>query len=987
MAASRQIRKQRVRRIPAEELKGEIAQVLQATRDEKGHTLAKAAKEMQMDPKGPSAKGGKASVFNIEAGHVFLPWKRVVSYAKYTGKDPARVLIALAAAKALSDIDDGPERERLRATLLELLELESLSDLLRAPDRSSIEAKRETVKAPKRFQFWHDFGGAFPASKESALKFNPIRGAYAEKALEEVLAQENQQRLVFQDDGGEGIELTIKSYLDIHRRFVPVYINAADIKHSPLDTVIDRQLNYSSLRLRDIADALFLVVYNLTDNNTTLRHVAAEVGRVTDRHPRSRTIFLAQESQVLNPDILGAVSYLTIPFSRSTSLGIVRSCLRRISRSDSTESFDDWTYLAIRHPLWLGIVCSLLSETNTVPSKWTMVREGATILTYGVANGRSAPSLLFDSILGRKQADYGISPSFVQGLAKAAVAALGSSTETQSILPVDLKDVDILRLGGPLVERVAGWRFTSTWIHYYFAALDCLRRIEKATEKKNAADRVLRELSALFDKGEYQKIQAREIVSALCHEAQHYDPKVNDLIRKQLETSNSVLSDPIRMPPLSAVPSSRIFPHRKLDSNTVTLRVMVEGQDPGFQLRRLASSVDLRTPSQAGTNDAMVVETLLVPYSFLREYISAAVRDDRDHDLLADIIVCPHFSLAWQLRNLAVEIRNQEIPLLSRLGFLANHFCKSNGKWFGIPVQYPTKYLCYRKKIIERPPTSLAGLVSLMKKHRDESGRRILGLQCRPRHPSLYYEWLAFVVASGGGDVVWTDALGRGEIILDSAATISATNKFLGIVMEAHRDSRNWDWDLIVTAMASRKIDVCLPFSDTVSELNRAMQPGELSYAPFQLNEGLTVPYVSNRLVGLNGAPLHIFTGHIMVALNHHVEMKVREFRFMEWFLRQDTQREFAKSTKQIPVLDTEVERVKESEEEFSSRVAREYAFLPVQGEFASTPDQPLSGYQMIVLDTISDLIVGTERGRPSPDTVEHSLKIAANKLRTEKHV
>lgn len=964
-------------------LKREIGEALKACRQGRGDTLAAAAKEMKMEPKAHSASGGKASVFNIEDGQVFLPWKRVVSYAKYTSMDPAAVLIALAAAKALSDIDDKQERERLQSLLLERLKLDSLSELLRIQDQSSIEAVRERVNFPRRFHFWHDFGDHFPATKELTFLLAPLQGAYAENALEEILDRKDEQRIVIQDDGAEGVELTIMSYLDAHRRSFPVYIDAAEIRQPTLANYIKQQIKHLPVQLSEIADTLFLVIYNLPSEDAALRNLTAEVGGIINDHPKARVIFLSQECAASRLETLAANSFLMVPISRRASLGFVRESLKAIAGS-STELLEDWAYLAIRHALWLGIVCRFLETTNAIPSKWTMIRTGATILTYGVSSDSLTSSLLFDAVLDQKSADVHLS-SLVQRLASAARSSMGSSPENRPFWQLDFSAREMKNLGGPLVEYVSGkgWRFTSTWVQCYFAALDYLRKIEKSTNKKRAVESVVGSLSELFDEGEYQKIKAREILSALAYEAQNYRPSISELIHKQLESLNNGLSRWVITLPNGRESASRFSFSRTKDSITY-LKVLVEDQDPGFFLRRLAYRGELQKPSQPDKKDAMVVEIDLSPYRPLTETIASLAASEDVKPDQADVIVCTHFSLAWALRDRAVEMTSLEVPSLSRLGFLANHFCKNNGKWFGVPVQYPTKYLCYRKKVIGSPPTSLAELYLTLRKHKDQRGRPILGLQCKPGRPSLYYEWLAFVVALGGGDIVWTEVLGRGEVILDSAMTISATIDFLRIFMQAHPNSREWDWNSVVTAMEKAEVDMCLPFSDTIPELNGKVRDGELSYAPFRLSESLSSPYVSNRLVGLCGAPLHIFTGHIMVALNHDEAMKIREFRFMEWFLRHDIQREFAVWTKQLPVLDTEEpETLTESDGEFSSRVAREYAYLPIQDEFASPSDQ-LSQYQMIVLNAISGLIKRTERGLPSADDVGSILKKAASELRRQ---
>jgi ABC-type glycerol-3-phosphate transport system substrate-binding protein len=321
---------------------------------------------------------------------------------------------------------------------------------------------------------------------------------------------------------------------------------------------------------------------------------------------------------------------------------------------------------------------------------------------------------------------------------------------------------------------------------------------------------------------------------------------------------------------------------------------------------------------------------------------------------------------------------------------LANHYCKYQGQWIGVPFQFPTKFLCYRNDIIKRPPASLAELHETIRElkemNSDPEMKAAIGLQGQLRHPALYYEWLAFTTALGGGDVVWDNSLQIGEVILDSQETVESTVEFLRLFEHAHDQSLTWDWDGIIDAMASGKIAMCLPFSDTVGEINRRRteinDKDDLSYVPFSLIDANSSPYVSQKLYGYGGLPLHIFTGHVMVAINKDPEMIPRETRFMQWFLSPDVQSKFSGLSFQPTLLRTKAEDDADiSAELFSSRVAQEYAFLPFQTKFENDPMVQISSHQHSVLETIS-LLVKDEGRHPDSQVVRTQLEAEANSIR-----
>jgi ABC-type glycerol-3-phosphate transport system substrate-binding protein/transcriptional regulator with XRE-family HTH domain len=1000
-----------------------LGEILEQARKSRGETLDKAAEALKMR----SDKNSKANVHNIEKGKVFLPWKRVVAFAEYTQRDPASILITLAAAKAFSDINDPKESNKLYAALKTILNLspkDQLTDLPREADAFSVEHYREIIEPPPSLLFWLKFRDVFLSDLNLTHRIAPTSGVYREiSLLDRPFSPVEAPKLLLQAAGSDGIELAVLEYLHEYRQLFPVYLDASALKGENLEEYIDRSLfkrttglKHLSLNAPELRDAFIFIIHNLPEDEKRLHQVGGLVEKFIAKRPNSRFFILgnrhASSASLIDSlfNNLGFSSFTPIPISERSALAILKVQIKAAGLK-SLESLEDWTYLVLRHPLWLGIICRLVQERKRVPQRWEVVRTCAAVLTTGSYQVRSTREGLYPTLrAGESNAlDLGLDPVFLLQL----VAAAASSIEKAP--PLNLLDLDIgialptrYRPAGPLLEMTSqGISFTSSWIRCHFAALHHLIRLVKAKDKRRASQSMIDEMKAIYDKGDSQRAPVVEICLALLDEAYTHERAVYEELHKvvrqaasekqglahnvilALDSDDMLLADPLRTfiderPSIDVIGASAMY-----------LRVMIEDQAPGWILRSLANTDVLRSPSGVGKDDALIVRPMLQGYEIVREKIKQAIDYSNGSKGApppdADIIICPHFSLAWQMaaNNCAIPLSTEQIPALANLGFLANHYCKYKGNWIGIPFQFPTKFFCYRNDVIQKAPASLTDIQNILSELQAQSGiEAAIGLQGQLNHPALYYEWLAFAVALGGGDVLWDYCLQIGEVILDSGKTIEATIEFLKLFEHAHDQSLSWNWDGIVNAMAQGKIAMCLPFSDTVHEMNRRRREvsdrDDLSYVPFRLTEAKSSPYVSQKLYGYAGMPLHIFTGHVMVALNRSPAMIPRETRFMQWFLSQEVQGTFSELTDQSALMNTQVpEQTEIRAELFSSTVAHEYAFLPVQSKFGDDPRIQLSNYQDIVLRTISALV--KDEGRhPDAQVVRAQLEQTAQTLREQ---
>jgi hypothetical protein len=230
----------------------------------------------------------------------------------------------------------------------------------------------------------------------------------------------------------------------------------------------------------------------------------------------------------------------------------------------------------------------------------------------------------------------------------------------------------------------------------------------------------------------------------------------------------------------------------------------------------------------------------------------------------------------------------------------------------------------------------------------------------------------------GGGDIVWRHSPVGCEVMVDSAATIDATTEFLSLLTDdyTHPDRLRTNWDNVLSLMDDGEIGVCLPFSDTVAELNAKFRDREeLAYAPLRF---MDASYVAQRLYSYQHVPVHVFTAHVFAVPSSEASTQRRARRFLDWFLGDGIQRRFMEEVLQSPLLDQFAldDVPKDAVAPLrSASVAEEYPFLPVLSPFRTD----LTQHQETVLEAISELVTRPGLDRPS---VEASLKKAAVALR-----
>jgi ABC-type glycerol-3-phosphate transport system substrate-binding protein len=999
----------------------EIGSALEAARKSKKgkgskgeHTLIEAAAEMHIG----SDPNSKANVHNIEKGKIYLPWRRVVAFANYTQRDPATILIALAAAKALEGIEDHNERDKLLTRLKALLGVDSIEALVRRADVFSLERYQTEISRPPFLEFWHKFRSDFPASLHLPPKLAPGAGAYREVTLEQAFGLRKHPWLILQGTPVDALELSLLSYIEKYKQLFIIYLDADALRENSLQEHVNRtifqpnpNLKHLSLDAPELKNSLLFVAYNLPKDQRRLEHTSHLITNYLVECEKSESaprfiIFADQHAHSTPPGdrFPHFETFNAVPLSEQEALREFESQLLSAGVRFTHGQIQDWVYQTIRHPFWLGVICRVGQEKKRIPQKWESVGLAASVLAKGGAAPAIGKGGIYPMLIANAR---GKDTAVLRRIAEAAASSLHEGTPIRSN-EITLSPGEFLHAGlrGPLLERKdeRAAIFTFYLTRYYFAAVHYLLKITEARSQKRAVEDVAKALARLHARGDRGRVVAIEVASALIAEAHSHDQKIGDALEKALSESGGkgmglsqrVVHAKKDSAPNTASPPLNTNPRNVDDAEvkTMFLRILVEDQEPGWALRTLAASEKLRFPSgpRGERDDALIVHPILAPYDIVRESIQQIIAPSADKRSVlpdVDIIICPHYSLAWEMAKQGsfVPISPESVPSLTKLGFLGSHYCKMAGQWFGIPFQYPTKYLCYRTDLIENPPTSYDELLAKVEElNHGRDGKPGLGLQGRPMHQSLYYEWLSFALALGGGDVLWDVTSQDGEVILDSPETVEATLKFFELLHHAHAQSRHWDWQTIIKAMAEGQVAMSLPFSDTIPELNRLRQMGDISYAPFRLADGLSAPFIPQKIYGYSGAPVHVFTGHIMVGINSHPDMVKRIHRFMDWFLETETQDQFSVLSYQSPYLDARA-IVSGAEPAVaaalsSGAVAQKYAFLPPHNSFPQNePKAQLPLYQNDILRAISDLV---KRGdRPTSEDVRRKLGETAEHLRT----
>jgi hypothetical protein len=207
------------------------------------------------------------------------------------------------------------------------------------------------------------------------------------------------------------------------------------------------------------------------------------------------------------------------------------------------------------------------------------------------------------------------------------------------------------------------------------------------------------------------------------------------------------------------------------------------------------------------------------------------------------------------------------------------------------------------------------------------------------------------VLTLGGADISWSVTPIGGEVLLDSVATIKATDRFLRLLhpSRSHPRALETDWDNVIDLLQGSKVGVALPFSDTTPQLNTE----QFGFAPFRLLDNSLSPVLS-QLYAYPSAPLHIFTTHIIVAVTEQKRADITAF--FRWFLTQDIQNRFRSRVWQSPLLDRFASPEPANSALHAASVAQRYAALPQHSTFAKATDL-LPAKQQVVLDAISILV------------------------------
>ena len=415
--------------------------------------------------------------------------------------------------------------------------------------------------------------------------------------------------------------------------------------------------------------------------------------------------------------------------------------------------------------------------------------------------------------------------------------------------------------------------------------------------------------TTVLDAEAYQSCPDTSVIGKLRHRMQgaNGDLRLDDA-EKQLWFLSLGLPDPARSitpPDLTGVDFVRT--DRTRDDPSIKAKLVVENTSTGSALANIVSSElwDGGIPSRVR------------PHVHLCEYDAIPAELET-----ADFIICPHYSYFRYLgdtKRLAPLNAKAGQALSSKHMPFARMLCSSDGTWWGLPFQYPTKLACYRPKYFRHgiPRTAEELQQSLGRGH---TAGKIL-FQLERNHPSLYYEWLSFVQSAGGADVI-LDPLYGPQVLIDSESTIHATELFKSLIGSAfcHKDSSTTNWLNIDKRIADTSVAIAFPFNDLVpsimakirdSDLTRdghtsgnEAEPDIVSWSTFKLRSySNDIDHSSVCLFGSRSAPLHVSTIHVFACVNSKRADEASEFAL--WLLDSGFQADFASLTVMSPLAGT----------------------------------------------------------------------------------
>lgn len=983
----------------------EEARKRRATGGGKLQTFLAAATDMKLS-------GAKGMVKKIQDGEADIPLKRLMDFAHYTRLDPAGVLILQSLAKALSAIGDDKEKcSALTAAVERLLKSEgtSLAELAVArplPSRTGDGRKwRKSLLAQSPFVLWQSFESFLGNAKPDLV---PCTGAYRCESLRiPASSHEGAAGFVIRGGRASGAEFIVDACLRADPLVLPIYIDASVATAFPgeLADYVDQELsgieddeNGLSIRglLRREADlqkssAFVGVIYNLPTSTDALRSFLTHLGGLWSSFSFRSIILLANE--LLDLDLIGQwfdVQHLckldVMPLGLQRAIETAETAARRI---DATVSIQNAGWLAryVRHPFWLGLFCRMYQDLRRAP----MERELLSIAAVALYQGRYPIDVQRDAQPGALCERY---PE-LRDLAKHAHESLTGSTagaRFELSLPTGLKE----ELGGSgyllQASEYDSVRLAFPVLHLYFA---CLHWIQGLASGSLTQEALRAELGKHFPRGVDYQATKGSLADILTAEAVVLPTKIASEIQRIVADTPPRAYDWTKH--TSRFEQSRRHPR--------TLSLLIENQAFGRELQRLLEEKPL-PPLSDGR--ALRVDVMLGKYQLVRRSIQALIdAGDRNRatDLPIDMIVCPHYLLFKEVAKHAKDTAIHRLDnttrdtLIRRDRVYARECCCYDGEWYGVPFQYPTKLLCYRKDLFESDlavPATMNELMLSLAASKANGSSMGIGLQGRPDHPALYYEWLAFAQASGGGDVLWHPELACGEVVLDTPQTIATTRLFLDLFNPryAHPNSIDWDWDTIAAAMRNQKrygLAMCLPFSDAIAEVLADSATGsenrDFGVVPFRLSTPNASTSATRRVYGHAALPLHVFTAHVMVFVKHDASdanvLPDSAKCFAHWFLDNATQYELVKRAHQAPPLD--------SLPPFPAEVpfrplleaactAQRFMAPPVDSLF-TRPDCQLADYQQRVLSLISHLVVNEQSC--SEDRLRGLLAEEAETLRT----
>lgn len=244
------------------------------------------------------------------------------------------------------------------------------------------------------------------------------------------------------------------------------------------------------------------------------------------------------------------------------------------------------------------------------------------------------------------------------------------------------------------------------------------------------------------------------------------------------------------------------------------------------------------------------------------------------------IILQPHRFLGFLAHhNLVAPIQVDQKD--RDLFYNYNQYCSYGLCDYGYPFSALSMYVCYRKDLISdtsvqtqfkerygygfRYPENILEYLQIASfftqngtiDQIDNSKSRNTGsiiegqvygtsIALNPSHAAMWYEWLNFIYAEGGGVLENKAGWEYGDIIVNSPKTEAGTRNYLELVRYSPHDALNRTWNQVKEDFISGQVFMCLIWTDQIHDVYKQMKQQGIEIDFFMLPSAKTSPQLES---------------------------------------------------------------------------------------------------------------------------------------------